>query len=302
MNTIELRKVRKAYDKFVAVDDLSFSIAQGTMFGLLGPNGAGKTSTIRMMIGITLPDSGEVFIFGQPFKRELLKRIGYLPEERGLYPKMKVIDQLTFIGELHGLSTHDAKHRAQQWGERLEIAHAYQKKTQELSKGMQQKIQFISTLLHDPEFIIMDEPASGLDPVNARLLEETLLELRREGRTILFSTHRMDQVEKLCDNICLVNKGQAVLQGNLKEIKKRYGHTRVQIAFEGQENGLFLKGHPLTSSVEPNESYVSVELAAGANPQELLRVAAAQAPITRFELMEPSLEDIFIDVVETVDA
>jgi len=302
MNTIELRRVRKAYDTFVAVDDLSFSIAEGTMFGLLGPNGAGKTSTIRMMIGITLPDSGEVFIFGQPFKRELLKRIGYLPEERGLYPKMKVIDQLIFIAELHGLSTHDAKQRAQQWGERLEIAHAYQKKMQELSKGMQQKIQFIATLLHDPEFIIMDEPASGLDPVNARLLEDTLRDLRKEGRTILFSTHRMDQVEKLCDNICLVNKGQAVLQGNLKEIKKRYGHTKVQIAFEGQENGLFLKGHPLTSSVEHNESYVSVELASGAKPQELLRVAAAQAPITRFELMEPSLEDIFIDVVETVDA
>ena len=297
MNTIELRKVRKAYDKFIAVDNLSFSIAQGTMFGLLGPNGAGKTSTIRMMIGITLPDSGEVFIFGEPFKRELLKRIGYLPEERGLYPKMKVIDQLTFIGELHGLSTHDAKHRAQQWGERLDIAHAYQKKTQELSKGMQQKIQFISTLLHDPEFIIMDEPSSGLDPVNARLLEDTLIDLRKEGRTVLFSTHRMEQVEKLCDNICLVNKGQAVLKGNLREIKKRYGHNRVQIAFDGQQDGHFLHGHPLAKKVDPYEGYISVELAPGADAQQLLKEVTAQSAVSRFEVMEPSLEEIFIDVV-----
>jgi ABC-2 type transport system ATP-binding protein len=302
MNTIELRNVRKAYDTFVAVDDLSFSIAQGTMFGLLGPNGAGKTSTIRMMIGITLPDSGEVFIFGQPFKRELLKRIGYLPEERGLYPKMKVVDQLIFIAELHGLSTHDAKQRAMKWGERLEIAHAYQKKMQELSKGMQQKIQFIATLLHDPEFIIMDEPSSGLDPVNARLLEDTLRDLRKEGRTILFSTHRMDQVEKLCDNICLVNKGRGVLQGNLREIKKRYGHNRVQIAFDGTQNGHFLQGHPLAKKVEPYEGYVSVELAPGASAQQLLKEVTAQSAISRFEVMEPSLEEIFIDVVGKTDA
>jgi ABC-2 type transport system ATP-binding protein len=302
MNMIELRQVRKAYDKFVAVDDLSFSIAAGTMFGLLGPNGAGKTSTIRMLIGITLPDSGEVFIFGEPFNRRLLKRIGYLPEERGLYPKMKVIDQLTFIAELHGLSAHDAKQRAQQWGERLDIAHAYQKKTQELSKGMQQKIQFISTLLHDPEFIIMDEPFSGLDPVNARLLEDTLLGLRKEGRTILFSTHRMDQVEKLCDNICLVNKGAAVLKGNLREIKKRYGHNRVQIAFDGEQNGHFLHGHPLATKVDSYEGYVSVELAPGANAQQLLKDVTAQSAVSRFEVMEPSLEEIFINVVGKTDA
>ena len=302
MNTIELRNVRKAYDRFVAVDDLSFSIAEGTMFGLLGPNGAGKTSTIRMMIGITLPDSGEVHVFGQPFKRKLLQRIGYLPEERGLYPKMKVIDQMVFIAELHGLTTAEARRRAQQWGERLDIAHAYQKKTNELSKGMQQKIQFITTLLHDPEFIIMDEPFSGLDPVNARLLEDTLLDLRKQGRTILFSTHRMDQVEKLCDNICLVNKGAAVLSGNLREIKKRYGHNRVQIAFDGAQNGHFLAGSPLAKKVDPYEGYVSVELAPGASAQELLKQVSAQSSVSRFEVMEPSLEEIFIDVVGKTDA
>jgi ABC-2 type transport system ATP-binding protein len=294
--------VRKAYGAFVAVDDLSFSIAHGTMFGLLGPNGAGKTSTIRMMIGITLPDSGEVHVFGQPFKRELLKRIGYLPEERGLYPKMKVIDQLVFIAELHGLAPAEARRRAQQWGERLDIAQAYDKKTNELSKGMQQKIQFISTLLHDPEFIIMDEPFSGLDPVNARLLEDTLLDLRKQGRTILFSTHRMDQVEKLCDNICLVNKGQAVLSGNLREIKKRYGHNRVQIAFDGAQDGHFLAASPLAKKVDPYEGYVSVELAPGADAQQLLREVSGRSAVSRFEVMEPSLEEIFIDVVGKTDA
>src|SRR3954469_16770908 len=302
MYTVELNNVRKAYDKFIAVDDLSFNIAPGTMFGLLGPNGAGKTSTIRMMMGITMPDSGEVKMLGAPFTGSVLKRIGYLPEERGLYPKMKVIDQLVFLGELHGLSPTEAKRRAQSWGERLEIAQAFQKKTNELSKGMQQKIQFIATLLHEPEFIIMDEPSSGLDPVNARLLEDELIRLRREGRTVLFSTHRMDQVEKLCDSICLVNKGKAVLNGNLREIKKRYGHNRVQIAFDGQQNGHSLNGNPLAKKVETNESYISVELAPGASAQQLLKEVSARAAITRFEVMEPSLEEIFIDVVGKTDA
>jgi len=297
MNTIELRGIRKAYDKFIAVDDLSFTIADGTMFGLLGPNGAGKTSSIRMMIGITMPDSGEVLVFGQPFKRELLKRIGYLPEERGLYPKMKVIDQLVFIAELHGLSSSEARRRALLWGERLEIAHAYDKRTQELSKGMQQKIQFISTLLHDPEFIIMDEPFGGLDPLNARLLEDTLLDLRKQGRTILFSTHRMDQVEKLCDNICLINRGQAVLKGNLREIKKRYGHNRVQIVFDGQQDGHFIEALPLAKKVDRYEGYISVELTPGTSTQELLQQVSARSAISRFEVMEPSLEEIFIEVV-----
>ena len=302
MQTVELKNVRKAYDKFVAVDDLSFTIAPGTMFGLLGPNGAGKTSTIRMIVGITLPDSGQINVLGAPFNREVLKRVGYLPEERGLYPKMKVIDQLVFLGELHGLSPSEAKRRAQDWGERLEIAQAFQKKTNELSKGMQQKIQFIATLLHEPEFIIMDEPSSGLDPVNARLLEDTLRDLRKQGKTILFSTHRMDQVEKLCDNICLVNKGRSVLNGNLREIKKSYGHNRVEISFEGQQNGHMLQGNPLAKKVDSYEGHVSVELASGASAQQLLKEVSARSAISRFEVMEPSLEEIFIDVVGKTDA
>src|SRR3954467_15165275 len=196
MQTIELDNVRKSYDQFVAVNNLSCSIPQGGVFGLLGPNGSGKTSSIRMMIGITVPDSGSVTLFDKPFDRKNLHRVGYLPEERGLYKKMKVIDQLIFLGQLHGLDAGTATRRAHSWCERMEITEAIPKKTEELSKGMQQKIQFIAALLHEPELIIMDEPFSGLDPVNAALLQDTLLDLNKQGRTVLFSTHRMDQVEK----------------------------------------------------------------------------------------------------------
>ena len=299
MNTLELHKVRKSYDKFVAVDDLSFNIAAGTMFGLLGPNGAGKTSTIRMMMGITYPDSGDVRIFGEPFRREHLQRIGYLPEERGLYPKMKVIEQLIFLGQTHGLSGAEAKKRALAWGERLEIATSFQKKTNELSKGMQQKIQFIATLMHDPEFIVMDEPFAGLDPLNTRLLEDVLLDLNRKGRTILFSSHRMDQVEKICDSICLVNKGQGVLQGELKAVKGRYGKNTVQIEFaeNGDFDPSFLSRNPLVQKLDSYEGHVQLKLVPGADAQQLLREVVGRSRVDRFEVMEPSLEEIFIDVV-----
>src|SRR6478752_4425905 len=235
---VALDRVSKSYEQKVAVKDLTLSIAPGAMFGLLGPNGAGKTSSIRMMIGITLPDSGSVSMFGEPFHREVLKRVGYLPEERGLYKKMKVIDQLIFMAQLHGLDSATARKRAHAWCERLEITDAIAKKTEELSKGMQQKIQFISTLLHEPELIIMDEPFSGLDPVNAVLLQDVLLELKSAGRAILFSTHRMDQVEKLCDSICLIHRGEAVLSGTMREVKSRYERNHVVIDFEGDASFL----------------------------------------------------------------
>lgn len=295
MYIIELEKVRKSYDHFVAVDDLSFNIEQGSVFGLLGPNGAGKTSTIRMMIGITAPDSGSVRAFGQPFSRESLKKIGYLPEERGLYKKMKVLDELIFLGELHGLAAATARQRATEWCERLEIAEKLQSKVEELSKGMQQKIQFIAALVHDPDFIIMDEPFGGLDPVNAALLKDVLLDLKKKGKTILFSTHRMDQVEKLCDTICLINHGKSVLQGDLKRVKAQYGKNNVQIEYEG--NGNFVEQNKLVQSFNNYGNYVEVRLAPGADAQQLLRMAAEHSRISRFELMEPSLEEIFIDVV-----
>jgi len=299
MHTIELNKVRKSYDHFVAVDDLSFSIEQGAVFGLLGPNGAGKTSTIRMMIGITVPDSGAIQMFGKPFERKSLQRVGYLPEERGLYKKMKVLDHLIFLGQLHGLEAGVARQRAVAWSEKLEIEDWLQKKVEELSKGMQQKIQFIATLLHDPDFIIMDEPFGGLDPVNAGLLKDVLLEMKQKGKTILFSTHRMDQVEKLCDTICLINRGKSVLQGDLKEIKAKYGKNNVQIEYEGDGN--FLQQSKLVGSYNNYGNYVEVRLAPGADAQELLRAVAARSRVSKFELMEPSLEEIFIETVGKTD-
>lgn len=300
MQAIELTGVRKTYDQFVAVNNLSFSIAEGSVFGLLGPNGAGKTSTIRMMIGITAPDAGEIRLFGKPFERKSLHKVGYLPEERGLYKKMKVIDQLVFLGELHGMSAADARRKSIEWCERLEISEKLDKKVEELSKGMQQKIQFIAALLHDPDFIIMDEPFFGLDPVNAGLLKDVMLDLKKKGRTILFSTHRMDQVEKLCDSICLINRGLSVLQGPLKQVKAQYGKSNVQIEYEG--NSDFLQQQELVGSYNNYGNYVEVRLAPGADPQQLLHAAAQRSRISKFELVEPSLEEIFIEVVGKNDA
>ena len=300
MSTIELEKVRKSYGDFVAVDDLSFKIDEGSVFGLLGPNGAGKTSTIRMMIGITAPDSGAIHVFGQPFERACLDKIGYLPEERGLYKKMKLLDQLVFLGQLHGMSSSSARQAALDWCDRLEISEKLSGKVEELSKGMQQKIQFIAALLHDPDFIIMDEPFAGLDPVNADLLKDVLLDMKRKGKTILFSTHRMDQVEKICDAICLINRGKAVLQGNLKQVKAQYGRNSVQIAYDG--NGVFFEQNALVRSFNDYGHYVEVRLAPGADPQQLLRMAAEHSRVNRFELMEPSLEEIFKEVVGKTDA
>jgi ABC-2 type transport system ATP-binding protein len=305
MSIVELQHVRKAYDTKIAVADLSFLIEPGSMFGLLGPNGSGKTSSIRMMIGITVPDSGTVNLFGQPFRREVLKRIGYLPEERGLYKKMKVMDQLIFLGELHGLDATTASKRAHIWCERMEITEAIPKKTEELSKGMQQKIQFIAALLHEPDLIIMDEPFSGLDPVNAALLMDTLVELRRQGKTILFSTHRMDQVEKICDAIVLISRGHLVLSGGMREVKSRYPRNRVQVAFEGDDSFL---AHPSIESVKNYGGQAEIKLHGlnGASPdaQPLLAAALERGTrIIRFEVMEPTLEEIFIETVgDNIDA
>jgi ABC-2 type transport system ATP-binding protein len=291
---VELNCISKSYEQKFAVKSLSLTIGRGMMFGLLGPNGAGKTSTIRMMIGITLPDSGTVTLFGQPFRREALKRVGYMPEERGLYKKMKVIDQLIFLGQLRGLDSATARKRANAWCERLQITEAIPKKTEELSKGMQQKIQFISTLLHEPELIIMDEPFAGLDPVNALLLQDVLLELKAAGRAILFSTHRMDQVEKLCDSICLIDHGDAVLSGKMREIKSRYERNRVVIDFEGDAS--FLE-NPVIAEAKNYGGHAEIRLKHGADAQLLLAEAAQRARIYKFDWIEPSLEEIFIQTV-----
>ncbi len=294
MPVVELAGVTKTYESKVAVDNLSLSIEAGQMFGLLGPNGAGKTSSIRMMMGITIPDSGRISLFEKPFERKSLERVGYLPEERGLYKKMKVIEQLVFFGQLHGLAAEEARKRTVDWAGRMEIADALHKKTEELSKGMQQKIQFIASLLHDPGLIVMDEPFSGLDPVNAVLVEKTLLELKDQGKAILFSTHRMDQVEKLCDSICLIDNGKAVLAGKVREIKATYERNHVIVEFEGSSE--FLKSDQIA---EANNfaGHAEIKLKPHGNAQKLLHEAAAVATIYRYELVEPSLEEIFIQTV-----
>jgi ABC-2 type transport system ATP-binding protein len=300
MPTVELQRVRKSYGNFVAVDDLSFSIAPGSIFGLLGPNGAGKTSTIRMMIGIILPDSGEVRMFGEPFRRQHLERIGYLPEERGLYKKMKVLDHLILLGQLHGLNEANARRQATHWADRLEMSDRLGKKVEELSKGLQQKIQFIATVMHDPEFIIMDEPFTGLDPVNTKLLKDVIVDLKRNGKSILFSTHQMEQVEQLCDAITLINRGKAVLQGELREVKSRFGRDTIDIEYEGDDS--FLQTPGIVGTTNGTSNRVQVKLAPGGDAQAILRAAVAKTRILKFELMEPSLEEIFIETVGRADA
>ena len=299
---VRLNAISKRYGSKVAVDDLSLAIAPGTMFGLLGPNGAGKTSTIRMITGITLPDSGAVTLFDQPFARGSLRRVGYLPEERGLYRKMLVRDQLIFLGRMHGLRRAEAASRAERWAARLHISDALGKKTDELSKGMQQKIQFIATLIHEPQLIIMDEPFSGLDPVNALLLEETLLELKRAGCSVLFSTHRMDQVEKLCDAIALINGGRVVLEGGMREVKGRYLRERVVVAMQGAPADVF--EHSAVAEARAFAGHTELKLAPGGDAQALLRrLVDSGATVLRWELQEPSLEEIFVRTVgEKVDA
>ena len=294
MPVVELAGVTKAYEDKVAVNNLSLSIDAGQMFGLLGPTGAGKTSSIRMMMGITIPDSGGVSLFGKPFERQSLDRVGYLPEERGLYKKMRVLEQLVFFGQLHGLAAEESRRRATDWAKRMEISDSLAKKTEELSKGMQQKIQFIATLMHDPGLIVMDEPFSGLDPVNAALMEKTLLELKDQGKAILFSTHRMDQVEKLCDSICLINNGKAVLAGKVREIKATYERNRVIVEFEGSAS--FLSSDEIAEATNYS-GHAEIKLKPQGDAQKLLHEAAAVAKIYRFEMVEPSLEEIFIETV-----
>jgi len=300
VNTVELNKIRKNYDEFVAVDDLSLVIRPGEVFGLLGPNGAGKTSTLRMMIGITIPDSGVVSMFGEPLRRSHMQRLGYLPEERGLYKKMKLLDQLVFLGQLKSLSSHDAQQRSLQWCERLGLKEWTGKKVEELSKGMQQKAQFVGAVIHDPQFVVMDEPFSALDPSSAVVLKDAFLDLKKAGKTLLFSTHQMNTAERLCDSICLINHGRAILEGDLGKVRAGYGKRNVQIKYEGGSQ--FLHDAKLVQSFNDYGNYVEVRLAPQVDPQELLRAATACARLTRFELMEPSLEEIFLEAVGKANA
>ncbi len=294
---LAVNNVTKRYDDFTAVEDLSLAVKRGRIFGLIGPNGAGKTTTIRMIVGITAPDVGSIELLGRPVNLESQNRIGYLPEERGLYKKMKVGEQLRFFGQLKNLTPRAADEAADRWLHKLKLAEWKNKKTDELSKGMQQKIQFITAVMHEPDLLILDEPFSGLDPVNAELLKETVLELKAAGRTIIFSTHLMEQAEKRCDDICLLNRSRKVLAGSLREVKSGFGRNAVALRYEGEINGV-LDDRELVASVKDVGDHTEALLAEGADSQELLRrLVASGARVTKFELVEPSLHEIFITKV-----
>jgi ABC-2 type transport system ATP-binding protein len=294
--TLKLERVTKRFGDFTAVDELSLQVRAGRVFGLLGPNGAGKTTTIRMIVGITRPDEGTVELFGQSITPDLQNRIGYLPEERGLYKRMKVGDQLKFFAELKNVSARDAEGAIDHWLEKVKLSEWKRKKASELSKGMQQKIQFIVAVMHDPDLLILDEPFSGLDPVNVELLKDLVLELKAAGKTIIFSTHQMEVAEKICDDICLINRSRKVLEGSIREVKRGFGRNSVALRYEGGDGVLDDPG--LVASVVQHSDEAEALLAPGANAQELLRrLLASGASVSKFELVEPSLNDIFIEKV-----
>jgi ABC-2 type transport system ATP-binding protein len=297
--TLVLDQVSKSFGEFAAVSDLSLQVRPGRVFGLIGPNGAGKTTTIRMIVNITVPDSGRIELFGQQMNTALQDRIGYLPEERGLYKRMKVGEQLRFFAELKDLRGKEAETRIDTWLERLQLTAWKEKRTKELSKGMQQKVQFITSVIHNPDLVILDEPFSGLDPVNVELMKETILEQKAAGKTIILSTHQMEIAEKLCDDVCMINKSRKVLDGKLREIRRSFSRNAVAIQFEG-DDGL-LNEPELVASIRQNGDEVEVLLVPGKNPQELLRrLVEAGAAVTKFELVEPRLHDIFIEKVREV--
>ncbi len=299
--TLRLDRVTKRYDEFVAVNELSLAVRGGRIFGLLGPNGAGKTTTIRMIVNITAPDEGTVELFGQPINAELQDRIGYLPEERGLYKKMRIGEQLRFFGALKGMKGGQAEEVIDRWLARVKLSDWKARRADELSKGMQQKVQFIGCVMHDPDLLILDEPFSGLDPKNVDLLEEIVLELKAAGKTIIFSTHMMAQAERLCDDICLINRSRKVLDGPLREVKRGFGRNAVALRIEGGTSDA-LNDRSLVSKVVPHSDEVEALLAEGADAQELLRrLVSSGARVTKFELVEPSLHDIFITKVDETD-
>jgi ABC-2 type transport system ATP-binding protein len=294
---VEADAIFKSYNGVNAVDNISFAVPAGSIYGLLGPNGAGKTTTIRMMMRIILPDSGDIRIFGDPLERVDKWRIGYLPEERGLYKKMKVIDLLAFFGEIKRMDRKDVRQKAAEWLERLDLSDFAEKKTEELSKGMQQKVQFISTVLHEPDLLILDEPFAGLDPVNTNLLKDIILEYHHKGHTVVFSTHMMEQVEKLCESICLIHKGRVVLTGTLDGVKERYGQNGVTLRFDG--DGSFIAQLPEVASYNDYGNEVFLRLKQGADPGSVLDVARSRVEVKKYEVAVPSIHDIFIEQVSS---
>ncbi len=291
---LKVTNLRKTFDTVVAVDGVSLEVQRGELFGLLGPNGAGKTTTIRTVLNIIAPDSGTITFDGKPFSPKMWNIIGYLPEERGLYRKSKVISTILYFASLKGISERDAKPIAYQWLDRFGLRESAQRKVDELSKGNQQKVQIIISLLHRPQLLTLDEPFAGLDPVNQILLKDVLLELRQQNVAIIFSTHQMEQVEKMCDNICLINKGKTVLSGSLRDVKKKYGTNSLRIEYEG--DGEFLKRSPLVKRADVYQNYAELELLDIHKSRELLS-ELDELDLRKFEIIEPSLNSIFLHVV-----
>jgi ABC-2 type transport system ATP-binding protein len=297
---IELRRVSKSYDQFQAVKPIDMVVPRGATYGLLGPNGAGKTTTIRMIMRILQPDAGEILILGAPQSQPGLDRIGYLPEERGVYKRMKVRALLSFFAELKGVAPRDSRPRIDRWLDRMDLADRADARVQELSKGMQQKVQFIGSILHEPEIVILDEPFSGLDPINQRVLREIVTELRQAGRTIIFSTHIIEHAERICDHVCIIARGEKVADGNMADVKRMHGTEYVAIRVEQPSADMVsdLRRSPSVREIREQGTEIEVALRAGADPQQLLQqLLRSGVRLRRFEVTEPSLEQVFIERV-----
>ena len=293
MNILEVKNLYKSFDTIKAVDDVSFNIKQGSVFGLIGRNGAGKTTTLRMMMNIYTPDSGEILLNGKPIDNEFKTKVGYLPEERGLYKKMTVMDTLLFFADVKGKKGADIKRRANDYLEKFDLADRKSTKIQDLSKGNQQKIQFIITILHDPEFLVLDEPFTGLDPINTDLLRQIIIDLRDKGKVIIFSTHLMDFAEKMCDYITMIDQGKIILDGNLSEIKAQYAKRNVTLNYEGDIS--FLKNNPIVESIDDFGNTTGIRLKSASDIQELLKLLVNNnVTVKKFNANDISLHEIFV--------
>ena len=292
---LKVQNLRKEYSQVVALEDVSFDVEQGEIFGLIGPNGAGKTTTIRIILNIIEPDAGHVFFDGKEFSTDLQNKVGYLPEERGLYKKSTVMDTVLYLAELRGVPRSEAASRATKWLGRMGLGDHTRRKIQELSKGNQQKVQFVIAILHDPALVVLDEPFAGLDPVNQEIFKEIFLELKQQGKAVIYSTHQMEQAEKLSDSLCLINRGKAVLQGSMRDVKRKYGSNTLALEFAG--DGAFLETLPGITHVILYGNSAELQLNGAVNLRELLSAINARVELRKFELREPSLQSIFLDVV-----
>ena len=300
MNALELNDVCKSFGQVRAVDNLSVKVPTGSIYGFLGPNGAGKTTTLRMIMNIIRPDRGSISIFGNGSIEQAKSQIGYMPEERGLYRKMTVSKVLTYFGALKGMSSRELSLAVPRWLERIELSNWANKKVEDLSRGMHQKLQFTVTVINEPNLLILDEPFSGLDPLNLDLLENIISEMRDKGKTIIFSTHVMHQAENLCDSILLINKGKSILDGKLNQIRSRNRFHAVSVELEGDTT--FIKTLPMVMKVEPQRNQLEITLVKDCDPQDLLRALVEKVRVQRFELKTPSLHEIFVNLVGASNA